>query len=141
MKLSQHEKDIVRKKFCVYCIKVLHGEALNYLNELNKLHKYEINFSELPQEDLKKLSVCDDDRQAEIVHVMDTRIVIHDEEIYEALMQLPDKKRQIILMLFFMDMTEKEIANCLKIVQSTVHYHKDHSLKVLKDLLKGRLYE
>ena len=36
-------------------------------------------------------------------------------------------------------MTEKEIAQCLKIVQSTVHYHKDDSLKILKELLKGRL--
>lgn len=139
MKLSKRERDIVRKKFCVYCIKVLHGEALNYLHELNTKHKYEINFSEMSQNELKKLCVYEENQDAEILYIMDTRIAIYDEEIYEALMKLPKRKRQIILMLFFMDMTEKEIAQCLKIVQSTVHYHKDDSLKILKELLKGRL--
>ena len=34
MKLNRREKEIVRRKFCSYCIKVLRGEALNYLDEL-----------------------------------------------------------------------------------------------------------
>lgn len=139
LKLSQREKDIVRKKFCVYCIKVLHGEALNYFHELNTIHKYEINFSEMSENDLRKLYIYTENRDADILYIMDTRIAIYDEEIYKALMKLPKRKRQIILMIFFMDMTEKEIAQCLKIVQSTVHYHKDNSLKILKELLKGKL--
>ena len=36
MKLNRQEKEIVRRKFCTYCIKVLHGEALNYLDELDR---------------------------------------------------------------------------------------------------------
>ena len=69
MKLSQREKDIVRKKFCVYCIKVLHGEALNYLHELNTKHKYEINFSEMSQNELKKLCVYDENQDAEVMYI------------------------------------------------------------------------
>ena len=34
--LSSEEKEIVRKQFCAYCIKVLHGEELNYFKELEK---------------------------------------------------------------------------------------------------------
>ena len=52
MKLNCQEKEIVRKKFCAYCIKVLHGEALNYLDELERQRKREVNFSELLQKDL-----------------------------------------------------------------------------------------
>ena len=46
------------------------------------------------------------------------------------------KKREIILMLYFLDMTEKEIAACLKLVQSTVHYHKDDSLRLMRKLME-----
>ena len=49
MKLNRQEKEIVRRKFCAYCIKVLHGEALNYLDELERQRKREVNFSELLQ--------------------------------------------------------------------------------------------
>ena len=54
----------------------------------------------------------------------------------EALYRLPEKKRKIILMSYFLDMTEKEIAECMNLVQSTVHYHKADSLRLLKKLLE-----
>ena len=41
----------------------------------------------------------------------------------------------IILMLFFLDKTEKENAACLQLIQSTVHYHKSDSLKLLRKIL------
>ena len=44
MKLNRQEKEIVRKKFCAYGIKVLRGEALNYLNELERQSKREVFF-------------------------------------------------------------------------------------------------
>ena len=51
MKLNRQEKEIVRRKFCAYCIKVLRGEALNYLDELERQRKREVNFSEILQSD------------------------------------------------------------------------------------------
>ena len=39
MKLNREEKEIVRRKFCTYCIKILQGEALNYLDELKAKEK------------------------------------------------------------------------------------------------------
>lgn len=60
MKLNRQEKEIVRRKFCAYCIKVLRGEALNYLDELERQRKREVNFSEILQKDLETLYCCDD---------------------------------------------------------------------------------
>ncbi len=121
MKLNCQEKEIVRKKFCAYCIKVLHGEALNYLDELERQRKREVNFSELLQKDLDALYCCDDYDMADYFTVMGRQVPVRDEWICKALKKLPVKKREIILMLYFMDMTEKEIAACLKLVQSTIH--------------------
>ena len=115
MKLNRQEKEIVRRKFCTYCIKVLHGEALNYLDELDRQREREVIFSELLKKDLD---------------------AVRDEWISMALKKLPVKKREIILMLYFLNMTEKEIADCLKLVQSTIHYHKDDSLRLLRKLME-----
>ena len=41
---------------------------------------------------------------------MGRKVFVRDEWLSEALKKLPAKKREIILMLFFLDMTEKEIA-------------------------------
>ena len=68
MKLNRQEKEIVRRKFCAYCIKVLHGEALNYLDELERQRKREVNFSELLQKDLDALYCCDDYDMADLLN-------------------------------------------------------------------------
>ena len=136
MKLNRQEKEIVRKKFCAYCIKVLHGEALNYLDELKRQREREGSFSELLQKDLDALYLYDDYELAEKFTVLGKQVSVRDEWISEALKKLPEKKREIILMLYFLDMTEKEIAACLKLVQSTVHYHKDDSLRLLRKLME-----
>lgn len=136
MELNRQEKEIVRRKFCTYCIKVLHGEALNYLDELDRQREREVIFSELLQKDLNALHSCDDYDMADYFTVMGRLVPVRDEWISRALKKLPVKKRDIILMLYFLDMTEKEIADCLKLVQSTIHYHKDDSLRLLRKLME-----
>lgn len=136
MKLNCQEKEIVRRKFCTYCIKVLQGEALNYLDELNRQREREVVFSELLQKDLDTLYCCDDYDMADYFTVMGKQVLVRDEWISMALKKLPVKKREIILMLYFLNMTEKEIADCLKLVQSTIHYHKDDSLRLLRKLME-----
>lgn len=141
MELDCYEKEIVRRKFCAYCIKVLRGEALNYLKELEKKRKREINFSDLSQQNLEMLYSYDHYNLSENFTVMGHKIMISDEWISEALKKLPGKKREIILMLYFLDMTEEEIAVYLKLVQSTVHYHKKNSLKILKKIWSESAHE
>ena len=136
MKLNRQEKEIVRKKFCAYCIKVLHGEALNYLDELKRQREREVSFSDLLQKDLDALYLYDDYELAEKFTVLGKQVSVRDEWISEALKKLPEKKRELILMLYFLDITKKEISVCLKLVQSTVHYHKNDSLRLLRKLME-----
>ena len=136
MKLNRQEKEVVQRKFCTYCIKVLHGEALNYLDELDRQSEREVMFSELLQKDLDALYCCDDYDMADYFTVMGRKVPVRDEWISMALKKLPIKKREIILMLYFLNMTEKETADCLKLVQSTIHYHKEDSLRLLIKLME-----
>ena len=124
------------RKFCTYCIKVLHGEALNYLDELDRQREREVIFSELLKKDLDALYCCDDYDMADYFTVMGRQVPVRDKWISMALKKLPVKKREIILMLYFLNMTEKEIADCLKLVQSIIHYHKDDSLRLLRKLME-----
>lgn len=132
MKLTKQEQDIVRKKFSVYCVKVLDGEAKNYWKELEKQRKREVNFSELLQEEWMQLVWYDGFPETDCFQVMDRKISVKNADISDALRKLPERKRMIVLMAYFLDMTEKEIAEYLNLVQSTVHYHKADSLRLLK---------
>ena len=128
MKLTKQEQDIVRRKFSKYCIEVLNGEALNYLEE--------INFSDLGESILNQFCSYDEIPESDYFQIMGMEVPVRDEAISNALYRLPEKKRKIILMAYFLDMTEKEIAECMNLVQSTVHYHKADSLRLLKKILE-----
>lgn len=74
----------------------------------------------------------DDFLETNFFKVMDMEISVRNDDISRALKKLPEQKRIIILMTYFLEMTEKEIADCLHLVQSTVHYHKADSLRLLR---------
>ncbi|MCI9106039.1 MAG: sigma-70 family RNA polymerase sigma factor [Lachnospiraceae bacterium] len=136
MKLTIQEQEIVWRKFRSYCIKVIDGEVLNYLDELKKQQEHEICFSDLSTEQQNQLYTCDDILKSTHFQVMNMDVEVNDDEISEALGQLSEKRRMIILMTYFLDMRGAEIAQCMKLVQSTIHYHKAESLRLLKEFLE-----
>ena len=54
----------------------------------------------------------------------------------EALKKLPERKRNTLLMYYFLEMTESEIANLQKITQSGVFRNRHHALEIMKKILK-----
>ena len=58
------------------------------------------------------------------------------DELAEALKKLPERKRNTLLMYYFLEMTESEIANLQKITQSGVFRNRHHALETMKKILK-----
>ena len=50
---------------------------------------------------------------------------------------LPDKKREILLLFYFMDMSDSEIADLLKLNRSTVYRHRTSGLQSIVRALKA----
>ena len=81
MELTGQEKDIVRRKFCKYCIKVMEGEALYYLRQLEKQQQREVCFSDLTPEQKNQLSTYDDLLEMNYFQVMNMDVPVRDEDI------------------------------------------------------------
>lgn len=85
MKLTKQEQDIVRRKFSKYCIEVLNGEALNYLEELDRLWEQEINFSDLGESILNQFCSYDEIPESDYFQIMGMEVPVRDEAISNAL--------------------------------------------------------
>lgn len=138
MKPHSHEAHI-QHTFDAFCKKVLRNEARDYLDEITRRRKREISFSELPVEVMEQLSVCDSHfREDRTFGVLDHTVYIENDELAEALAALPDDKRDIILLAYFLDMSDYEIADVLNMVRSSVAYRRTSTLKLLKELMGGK---
>ena len=56
----------------------------------------------------------------------------------EALNALPERKRDIILLSYFLDMSDAEIAELLNVVRTTVFRHRKSALAKIKQYLEGK---
>ena len=63
---------------------------------------------------------------------------MRDETVAEALNSLPENKRDIILLLYFLDMTDGEIGEQLNLVRSTVQYRRTSILRELKKFMEEK---
>ena len=141
MEPHSHEEHI-RHTFDAFCKKVLRNEARDYLDELARQRNREISFSDLPVEVMEQLSVCDDyfadDRTFD---VLGNTVQIASDELAEAIAALPKQKRDIILLSYFLDMLDGEIAKALNMVRSSVAYRRSATLKLLRELMGGKADE
>ncbi len=140
--LSYSQRKTIRHQFDSYCKKVLRGEYRDCVRETRWVRQHEMSFIELPPQGLAQLTTMDEyliDKN--YFDVLGFRIAIKSDPISEALAYLPEEKRDIILLSYFLDMTDQEIRDRLNMVRSTVQYQRTSSLKQLKKLLEGKVNE
>lgn len=115
MKPSDFQKTI-QCQFDCKLKKVVKGIVRNYRKELARRQAKEVAFCELPEIVIEKLIVWDDyESDYTTFDVCGTEIRVLDEELAEALKQLPEQSRNIVLMFFFLDMSDSEIGEKLNI--------------------------
>ncbi|RHT99733.1 sigma-70 family RNA polymerase sigma factor [Lachnospiraceae bacterium AM26-1LB] len=138
---SQFEETI-RHQFDRICKLALKGEKIDYIRHMEYLHKNEVMISELSQEELNQLFVQDEyDLESFRFQVLNYDIEVKDSLIAEALTLLTKKKRDVILLSYFMGMSDAEIARKMKLVRSTVNEHRRRSLEILKEVMEEKADE
>lgn len=109
----------------------------DYDRELTRRAKHETPFSELPDIMVESFEILDEYELGVIsfdAYGMEVRV--SDDELCEALQKLPEKKRNILLMFYFLEMSDTEISELLQIDRSTSYRNRTASLKEMKKYLQ-----
>jgi DNA-directed RNA polymerase specialized sigma24 family protein len=76
-----------------------------------------------------------------IFNVLGLDIVVVDDVIAEALKSLSERKRDIILLSYFLELSDREIGDKLNMLRSTVQYQRTSTLQQLKKIMEVDIYE
>lgn len=63
-------------------------------------------------------------------------IAVKDTLIAEALKELSDRKRNVILLSYFMEMSDSDIAKEMQLVRENIYLHRKGSIKILKKIIE-----
>ena len=124
--------------FDSFCKKVLKCEACNGYREISRRQSREVAFSELPEDSMEQLASYDRyPWEYTSFPVGGDVILIEDDRLAEALNALPQDGRDILLMYFFLDMADREIAKRMNMARRTVNARRQKAYRLLKELMGG----
>ena len=142
MELTPSQKETVRHEFDRLCRMVLRGEAIDYDNHIAWRSKHETSLSWLSESQEGQLGVLDEySCERFCFQVQGYTIPIRSEILANALVKLSEKKRDIILLSYFMEMTDREIARELDTVHQNVSKRRARILKLMCDYLEKEGFE
>ena len=133
---SSKDEMTIRHQFDRLCQMALKGEAVNSYKHMDYRRKHEVTFSELSEKELSKLFTMDEygtEYHHFEVHGYD--IEVKNTLIAEALKELSERKRNVILLSYFMEMSDADIAREMNLVRSSIHEHRTRSLEILKKII------
>ena len=99
-----------------------------------------MNFSEMTEKELDSIFVMDEyDLDSSHFQVLGYDIEVKDTLLVEALQALTEKKRNGVLLSYFLEMTDAEIAREMRLVHSTIREHRTRSLELLKKFMEENM--
>jgi RNA polymerase sigma factor (sigma-70 family) len=131
-------REHTQHSFDAYCKKVSKHLISDRWRAAKRRAKKEVLFSEISDQDLAALAVTDryliDDYAFDI---LGGSVDVTDAELVEALCKLPADERSIVLMSYFANMTDREIAQLLHRARRTVAHHRAAALSEMRDFLES----
>ena len=116
------------------------GFCIDAIRENRTRSRREVTFSDLSPQEENQLYTCDqyfvNDEAEKSFFVAGREITA--KQLADALHSLPEEKRQAVLLYYFFDMTDVEIAELMKIPRSTVQFRRTSSFELLKRRQVGK---
>ena len=132
--MGNNNEKRISNQFGAFCTRVLKNEARKIYKAYAAQRKREVSLAELTPEQARQLSgehkYFSDQH---IFNVLGKEIVVVGNLLAEAIRQLPQEKRNIILLLYFAEMTDKEIGVLLRSYQQSICRRRAASLKLLRE--------
>lgn len=139
--ITSSYKERIEHQFDTLMKIVLKGEAKNYKKKFFKRVAHEITFSDMSDSPIETMGVCDEYLTDYFGFNVDSqKIYIKNELLGVAVSLLSEQKRNIILMSYFLDMTDSNIADKLNFNHSNITYHRHSALKILKRYMEDMKY-
>ena len=132
----------IQKQFGSFCTTVLKNEALYIEREESRLKDREKSIDDLDTREIELISVSDKYFMDEhIFEVLGLPIVVTGDLLAEALARLPEEKRDVILLSYYLGMTDREIAKRMNVVRQTISKRRLVTLKELRKYLMKEGFE
>lgn len=144
MTCTEAYKEHIMYTFNGFCKVVIRYAAINAWRDRNRRRQREISFEYLTEEKFYPLNTSDEALKSPCeqypVTICGQTIILTNGELADALLSLPEKKREVIYLYFFGNYTQREIGEIYGNGKSTVWHHLHSALQMLQEEMEVLLH-
>lgn len=132
----------VQNQFGGFCTRVLKNEAARIHNEYARQRDWEKSLGDLTPGELSHIATVDkpfDDEH--VFEVLGLPVVVTGDLLAEAIAKLPEDKRDVILLSYFLGMSDREISEQMNVVRQAISKRRAKTLKELREYLEKEGFE
>lgn len=139
---SSFFKEAIRLQFNALMMLTIKGTLKQKRKQLSKRSRHEILFCEMNEIEMNPPTTIDEHFfDMTIFQVLNFTVYVSDEKIGTALCKLSARQREFILLYYFQDMNDKEIAKLYHLSRSAISYTRNKGLEKLKNILNEESYK
>lgn len=132
----------IQNQFGAFCTKVLKNEARYIQREYSHRRDQEKSLDDLTASELEQTAVWDKHFMDEhVFEVQGLPVVVTGNLLADAIERLPEGKRDVILLSYFLGMSDREISERLNVVRQTISKRRLTTLKELREYLMKEGFE
>ena len=126
----------IQNQFGGFCVKVLKNEARYIQREYTRRREQEKSLDDLTANELEQTASKDHYFNDEhVFEVMGIPVVVNGNLLADAIAQLPEEKRNVILLSYFLGMSDREISERMNVVRQTISKRRLVTLNELRKYL------
>lgn len=134
--MSDANEQRIQNQFGGFCVRVLKNEANNIHREHTRLRDREKSLGDLNAAELEQTATVDKYFMDEhVFEVLGLPIVVTGDLLAEAIAQLPKDKRDVILLSYFLGLSDRKISERIGISRQAVTRRRNNTLKDLREYL------
>lgn len=132
----------IQNQFGGFCARVLKNETRYIQREYARRRDQEKSLDDLIASELEQTAMWDKYFMDEhVFEVQGFPVVVTGNLLAEAIAQLPEDKRDVILLSYFLGMNDREISERLNVVRQTISKRRLITLKELREYLMKEGFE
>ena len=134
--MSDANERRIQNQFGGFCVRVLKNEANNIHREHARLRDREKSLNDLNATELEQTATTDKYFMGEhIFEVLGLPVVVTGDLLAEAIAYLPEDKRNVILLSYFLGLSDRKISERIGISRQAVTRRRNKTLKELREYL------
>lgn len=140
--MKTYDERRIQNQFGGFCVKVLKNEARYIQREYARQRERETALDALSSEELEQVSIKDQYFSREHIFEVDgLPIVVVGDALADAIYQLHPKNQKVILLSYFLGMTDREISERMGVCRQSITKRRNGALKLLRGLFMEEGHE